>query len=169
MAFSHYFISFFWNSCCCAQSYLTPCGPMDCSPPDPPVHGIFQARILAAAAKSLQSCPTLCDPVDGSPPRSPIPGILQVRTLVWVAISFSNAWKWKVKVKSLSRVWPSATPWTAGCYFSLQGIFPTQGLNLCFLRLLHWQAESSLLMPPGKPLWKSSQNWKNLQLPWYSL
>ena len=67
----------------------------------------------AAAAKSLQSCPTLCDPIDGSPPGSPIPGILQARTLKWVAISFSNAWKWKVKVKSLSRVWLLAIPWTA--------------------------------------------------------
>ena len=64
-------------------------------------------------AKSLQFCPTLCDPIDGSPPGFPIPGILQARTLEWVAISFSNAWKWKVKVKSLSRVWPSVTPWTA--------------------------------------------------------
>ena len=61
--------------------------------------------------KSLQSCPTLCDPIDGSPPGSP--GILQARTLEWVAISFSNAWKWKVKVKSLSRVRLFATPWTA--------------------------------------------------------
>ena len=51
----------------------------------------------AAAAKSLQSCPTLCDPIDGSPPASPVPGILQARILEWVAISFSNAWKWKVK------------------------------------------------------------------------
>ena len=67
----------------------------------------------AAAAKSLQSCPTLCDPIDGSPPGSPIPGILQARTLEWVAISFSNAWKWKEKVKSLSHVRPSSTPWTA--------------------------------------------------------
>ena len=67
----------------------------------------------AAAAKSLQSCPTLCNPIDGSPPGSPVPGILQARTLEWVAISISNAWKWKVKVKSLSRVRPSATPWTA--------------------------------------------------------
>ena len=67
----------------------------------------------AAAAKSLQSCPTLCDPIDGSPPGSAVPGILQARTLEWVAISFSNAWKWKVKVKSFSRVRPSATPWTA--------------------------------------------------------
>ena len=67
----------------------------------------------AAAAKSLQSCPTLCDPWDGSPPGSPIPGILQARTLEWVAISCSNAWKWKLKVKSLSRVRLLATPWTA--------------------------------------------------------
>ena len=54
----------------------------------------------AAAAKSLQSCPTLCDPIDRNPPGSPVPGILQARTLEWVAISFSKAWKWKVKVKS---------------------------------------------------------------------
>ena len=67
----------------------------------------------AATAKSLQSCPTLCDPIDGSPSGSPIPGILQARTLEWVAISFSNAWKWKNKVKLLSRVWLLATPWTA--------------------------------------------------------
>ena len=67
----------------------------------------------AAAAKSLQSCPTLCDPIDGSPPGSPVPGILQARTLEWVAISFSNAWKWKLKVKSLSSVRLLATPWTA--------------------------------------------------------
>ena len=68
---------------------------------------------LAAAAKSLQSCPTLCDPIDGSPPGSPVPGILQAIILEWAAISFSNAWKWKVKVKSLSRVRLLATPWTA--------------------------------------------------------
>ena len=67
----------------------------------------------AAAAKSLQSCPTLGDPIDGNPPGSPIPGILKARTLEWVAISFSNAWKWKMKVKSLSCVWLLATPWTA--------------------------------------------------------
>ena len=67
----------------------------------------------ATAAKSLQSCLTLCDPIDGSPSGSPIPGILQVRTLEWIAISFSNAWKWKVKVKSLSCVLLFATPWTA--------------------------------------------------------
>ena len=73
---------------------------------------IFQITLLCYA-KSLQSCPTLCDPIDGSPPGSPIPGILQARALEWVAISFSNAWKWKVKVKSFSRVWLLATPWTA--------------------------------------------------------
>ena len=66
-----------------------------------------------AAAASLQSCPTLCDPIDGSPSGSPVPGILQARTLEWVAISFSNTWKWKVKVKSLSCVRLFGTPWTA--------------------------------------------------------
>ena len=65
-----------------------------------------------AAAKSLQSCPTLCHPLDGSPPGFPVPGILQARILEWVAISFSNAWKWKVKVKLLSCVRLLATPWT---------------------------------------------------------
>ena len=68
---------------------------------------------LHAAAKSLQSCPTLCDPIDSSPPGSPVPGIPQARTPEWVAISFSNAWKWKVKVKSLSCVQLLAIPWTA--------------------------------------------------------
>ena len=67
----------------------------------------------ATTAKSLQSCLTLCDPIDGSSPGSPVPGILQARTLEWVAISFSNAWKWKVKVKSLSCVRLLVTPWTA--------------------------------------------------------
>ena len=70
-------------------------------------------KYINAAAKSLQSCPTLCDPIDGSPPGSPIPGILQARTLEWVAISFSSAWTWKMKVKSLSRFWLLVTPWTA--------------------------------------------------------
>ena len=69
----------------------------------------------AAAAKSLQSCPTLCDPIDGSPSRLPVPGILQARTLEWVAISISNAWKWKVKSESeVAQSCPTlATPWTA--------------------------------------------------------
>ena len=69
--------------------------------------------ITAATAKSLQSCLTLCDSIDGSLPGSLVLRILQARTLEWVAISFSNAWKWKAKVKLLSRVWPSVTPWTA--------------------------------------------------------
>ena len=72
-----------------------------------------QTNRLTTAAKSLQSYSTLCDPIDGSPPGSPVPGILQARTLEWVAISFSNAWKWKVKWKSLSCVWLLVTPWTA--------------------------------------------------------
>ena len=77
-------------------------------------HKIHLLPILAAAAaKSLQSCPTLCNPIDGSPLGSPVPGILQARTLEWVAISFSNAWKWKVKVKPPSRARLLVTPWTA--------------------------------------------------------
>ena len=74
---------------------------------------MFFRPAAAAAAKLLQSCLTLCDPIDGSPPGSPVPGILQARTLEWVAISFSNAWKWKLKVKSLSRIRLFKTPWTA--------------------------------------------------------
>ena len=71
------------------------------------------ACVAAATAKSLQSCPTLYYPIDSSPSGSPVPGIVQARILKWVAISFSSAWKWKVKVKSLSRVRLFATPWTA--------------------------------------------------------
>ena len=74
---------------------------------------VSNTAAAATAAKSLQSCPTLCDPIDRGPPRCPVPGILQARTLEWVAISFSNAWKWKVKVKSLSHIRLFATPWTA--------------------------------------------------------
>ena len=80
--------------------------------PSSGIAGSYGSSAAAAAAKSLQSCPTLCDPIDGSPPGSPVPGILQARTLEWVAIFFSNAWKWKVKGKSLSRVRLLATPWT---------------------------------------------------------
>ena len=69
--------------------------------------------IAAAAAKSLHSCPTPCNPTDGSQPGSTVPGILQARTPEWVAISLSNEWKWKVKVKSLSHVRLPVTPWTA--------------------------------------------------------
>ena len=86
------------------------------------------------AAASLQSCPTLCDPINGSPLGSPVPGILPARTLKWGAISFSNAWKWKVKVKSLSHVQLLSTPWTA-CSLpgsSVHGIFQ--------VRVLEWGA-----------------------------
>jgi len=89
--------------------------------------------------KSLQSCPTLCDPIDGSPPGSPVPGILQARTLQWVAISFSSAWNWKVKVKSLSRVRPSGTPWTAACQAP-----PSMG----FSRQEYWSG-----VPLPSPVW----------------
>ena len=82
------------------------------TPPKEEIKVFMSSMATAAAAKSLQSCPTLCNPIDGSPPGSTIPGILQARTLEWVAISFSNAWKWKVKVKSFSRVRLFATPWT---------------------------------------------------------
>ena len=71
------------------------------------------AAAAAAGAKTLQSCPPLCNPIDSSPPGSPVPGILQARILEWVAMSYSNAWKSTVKVKSLSHVWLLATPWTA--------------------------------------------------------
>ena len=89
---------------------------------DPKERSEFPAA--AAAAKSCQSCPTLCDPIDGSPSGSPVPGILQTRTLEWVAISFSSAWKWKVKVKLLSRVWLLVTPWTAAYQAPLSMGFP---------------------------------------------
>ena len=147
------------------------CNPVDYSPPGSSVHEILLARRLAAAAKSLQSCPTLCDPTDGSPPGYPIPGILQARTLKWVAISFSNAWKWKVKGKLFSHVQLFTTPWNEahqaplsiglsrqeywsgvmGCHFLLQGVFLTQGWNLHLLCLLHWQAGSLPLALPGEP------------------
>ena len=91
-----------------------------------------------ATAKSLQSCPTLCDPIDLSPPGCPVPGILQARTLEWVAISFSNAWKRKVKVKSLSRVRLFATPWTAAHQAP-----PSLG----FSKQEHWSGVS--FPPPG--------------------
>ena len=87
----------------------------------------------AAAAKLLQSCPTLCDPIDSSPPGSPVPGILQARTLEWVAISFSSAWKWKLKVKSLS-LGATSLQWS-----SLAWIFPIASwlVSLYHYPLLH--------------------------------
>ena len=125
---------------------------MDCSLPGFSVHGISQARILAAtaAAKSLQSCPTLCDPRDGSPPGSPVPGILQARTLEWVAISFSNAWEWKVKVKSLSRVRLLATSWTAAPRLLHPWIFQARVLEWGAIAFSH---KLVLELPKYKYLW----------------
>ena len=98
-----------------------------------------------SAAKSLQSCPTLCNPRDGSPPGSPVPGILQARTLEWVAISFSNAWKWKVKVKSLSRAWLLATP-RAAAYQAPP--------SMVFSRQKYW---SGVSLPSPTRTWKITQ------------
>ena len=112
---------------------------------------------FAAAAKSLQSCPTLCDPIDGSPPGSPVPGILQARTLEWVAISFSNAWKWKVKVKSLSRVWLLTTPWTAAYQAP-----PSMG----FSRQEYWSGVPELLIEWLK--WKRIQVLGRTWRDWHS-
>ena len=81
------------------------------------------------SGKSLQLCPTLCDLIDGSPPGSPVPGILQARTQEWVAISFSNAWKWKVKVKSLSRVRLRDSMDCSLPGSSIHGIFQARGLE----------------------------------------
>ena len=120
---------------------------------------IFNWRIIAlqycaaaAAAKLFQSCSTLCDPIDGSRPGSPVPGILQARTLEWVAISSSNAWKWRVKVKSLSRVRLFVAPWTAAYQappsmeFSRQEYWsgvPLPSLNIVLVSAIH-QHESAI-------------------------
>ena len=118
-------------------------------------------KAAAAVAKLLQSCPTLCDPIDGSPQGSPVPGILQARTLEWVAISFSNAWKWKVKVKLLSRVQLCATSWTAAYQAP-----PSMG----FSRQAYW---SGLPLPsPKKAEWQRIDafelwSWRRLlRVPW---
>ena len=103
--FSHSFLLNLGSGDWC---YLVPCNSSNkylCA-------SVAAAAAAAAAAKSLQSCPTLCDPIDGSPPGSSVPGILQGRILEWVASSFSNAWKWKVKVKALSHAQLSGTPCT---------------------------------------------------------
>ena len=133
--------------CSVTKLCLTFCNPMDCSIPGSsvlhslPVLHYLPAAAAAAAAASCQLCPTLCDPIDSSPKGSSVPGILQARTLEWVAISFSNAWKWKAKVKLLSRVRLLATPWTAACQappsmgFSRQeywsGLSPYTSSNSC--------------------------------------
>ena len=102
---------------------------------------IFPWSNANANAKLLQSCPTLCDPIDGSPPGSTVPGILQARILEWVAISFSNAWKRKVKVKSLSCVRLLVTPWTAAYQVPPSMDFPGKSTGVgchCLLQRKHW-------------------------------
>ena len=119
----------------------------------------LQLHTAAAAAKSLQSCPTLCDPIDSSASGSPVPGILQARTLERVAISFSNAWKWKVKLKLLSHVRPSATPWTATYQAPLL---------IGFSRQEYW---SGVPLPsPNCTLEyiNTKQNWQSLLINWVS-
>ena len=99
---------------------------------------VYYIAAAAAGAASIQSCATLCDPIDGSPPGSAIPGILQARTLEWVAISFSNAWKWKVKVKLLSRVRLLATSWTAAHQLLRPWDFPGKSTGVgCHCLLLY--------------------------------
>ena len=127
----------------------------------------FSSPAAAAAARSPQSCPTLCDPIEGSPPGSPIPGILQARTLEWVAISLSHAWKWKVKVKLLSRAWLSVTSWT-GDYQAP----PSMG----FSRQEYWSGVplpsaaqifpigKSWLTLPGETLWGNCRMFTNKSL-----
>ena len=104
--------------------------------------GHLMQRTAAAAAKSLQSCLTLCDPTDGSPPGSPVPGSLQARTLEWFTISFSNAWKWKVKVKSLSCIRLFTTPGTVAYQAALSMGFSRQeywsGVPLPSPDAKHW-------------------------------
>ena len=128
----------------------------------------MKAAAAAAAAKSLQLCLTLCDPIDGSPPGSPVPGILQARTLEWLAISFSSAWKWKVKGKLLSHVRLLATPWSAAYQappsmgFSREEYWsgvPSPSLSesrghikTCFIHLLH-RVELSLLLSGLQNTW----------------
>ena len=111
---------------------------------------IYTAAAAAAAAESRQSCPTLRDPIDGSPPGSSVPEILQARTLEWVAISFSSAWNWKLKVKSLNRVRLLATPGPAAYQAP-----PSMG----FSRQEYW---SGLPLPSPKNLPKS-QIWEVLK------
>jgi len=102
----------------------------------------FIYSFMFVAAKLLQSCPTRCDPIDGSPPGFSVPGTLQARTPEWVAIPFSDAWKWKVKVKSLSFVRLLATPWTAAYQappsmgFSRQQYWSGVPLSFCIFLLI---------------------------------
>ena len=128
----------------------------------------------AAAAKSLQSCPTLCDPIDGSPPGSPVPGILQARTLEWVAIAFSNAWKWKVKSEVTQSCRTLRDPMDRSLPgSSIHGIFQARvlewGAIACSNQLLeftqthvHWVGDaiqpSHPLSSPSPPTFNLSQH-----------
>ena len=108
----------------------------------------------------LQSCPTLCDPIDGSPPGSPVLGILQARTLEWVAISFSNAWKWKAKVKSLSRVWLLATPWAVAYQAPPSMGFPGKSAGVgchCLLHIHKIKCGIYIYIYNGLPRWLSGK------------
>ena len=120
----------------------------------------YVKHCAAAAAKSLQSCLSLCNPIDGSPPDSPMPGIFQARTLEWVAISFSNAWKWKVKVKSLSHVWLLATPWTAAYQAP-----PSMG----FSRQEYWSGMPCLLQHMGLTVHLLFPHFHNIVMSQYDL
>ena len=115
----------------------------------------YNGIVAAAAAKSLQSCPTLCDPIDSSPPGFPFPGILQARTLEWVAISFSNAWKWKVKVKSLSCVRLLVTEASTAVDCSLRG---SSIYGISQARVLEWGA---IALNPSK-------YWADEMVLWYA-
>ena len=118
--------------------------------------------LSAAAAKSLQSCPTLCDPIDGSSPGSPVPGILQARTLEWVAISFYNAWTWKVEVKSLSRVRLLGTPWTAAHQPPPSLGFSGKSTGVGCHCLLHIIVYKLLKNPPAiRETWVWSLGWED--------
>ena len=118
----------------------------------------------AAAAKSFQLCPTLCDPIDSSPPGSSVPRILQTRILEWVGISFSNAWKWKVKVKSLCCVQLLATPWTAAHQappsigFSRQEYWSGVPLPSPYTLYVHWNITWSSLELRAYNLWNQHTN-----------
>ena len=132
-------------------------------------NSLLPSRTAAAAAKSLQSCLTLCDPIDGRPPGCPVPGILQARTLEWVAISFSNAGKWKVKMNSLSRVWLFATPWIIAYQASLSitnswSLLMSIELVMPSNHLILWRP--LLLLPSVFPIIKVFSNESALCIRW---
>ena len=125
---------------------------------DSEILSIIVLSLKVAAAKLLQSCLTLCDPMDCSSPGFSIHGILQARTLERVAISFSNAWKWKVKVKSLSRVWLLATPWTAAYQApASMGFSGQQYWSGVPLPSPHWKLLRSVLRQSKRGRWRAQE------------